>query len=276
MSAINIKLADLKVRMEYHSHVAIEYYRGDKWSEFVFFEPNGPRKGKLLTSSFEKEYYRSSEIPVDRAALSFLRAQHRAYIPETGLSEIIMEIYIMAMTEAHPKGIQAMSTEQLLKMHNELAEALGKPQLKSFKQSKMLLVTRIAALRDEFAALTPAQETAAATNAAKAEKRLAGLKDLTTSKENDMATTKKAAPSKKPVPKATAKKPAAKPAPKATAKKADTGAPKKQGIGAFCMDLIRNGKDNDAVLAAVQKKFPDASTSLASIAWYRNKLKNEG
>jgi len=50
---------------------------------------------------------------------------------------------------------------------------------------------------------------------------------------------------------------------------------KAQGIGAFCMELIRKGKDNAAVLEAVKAKFPDASTSPSSVAWYRNKLKSE-
>ena len=41
------------------------------------------------------------------------------------------------------------------------------------------------------------------------------------------------------------------------------------------MELIRKGKDNAAVLEAVKAKFPDASTSPSSVAWYRNKLKSE-
>lgn len=51
---------------------------------------------------------------------------------------------------------------------------------------------------------------------------------------------------------------------------------KKPGIGDFAMGLIRERKTNDEVLAAVKEQFPDASTTMASINWYRNKLRTDG
>ena len=57
---------------------------------------------------------------------------------------------------------------------------------------------------------------------------------------------------------------------------ANGGAPKGRGIGAFCEGLLLKKKSADDILAAVQKEFPGAKTSMASIAWYRNKLINEG
>ena len=51
---------------------------------------------------------------------------------------------------------------------------------------------------------------------------------------------------------------------------------KKQGVGAFAMDLIRKNKTNDQILAEVKKQFPAAKTTVASIAWYRNKLRQDG
>ena len=41
-------------------------------------------------------------------------------------------------------------------------------------------------------------------------------------------------------------------------------------------ELIRAGKTNEEVLAAVKEQFPDAKTSMASINWYRNKLRTDG
>ncbi len=48
------------------------------------------------------------------------------------------------------------------------------------------------------------------------------------------------------------------------------------GVGDLAKDLIRNGKTNEEVLATVKEKFPEAKTSMASINWYRNKLRNDG
>lgn len=55
-----------------------------------------------------------------------------------------------------------------------------------------------------------------------------------------------------------------------------TAADKKPGVGDIAIEAIRAGKDNDEALALVQKKFPDASVSISSIAWYRNKLRSDG
>jgi len=54
------------------------------------------------------------------------------------------------------------------------------------------------------------------------------------------------------------------------------GGGKGKGIGAFCSDLLLKNKTTEQILAAVKEKYPDAKTSPASIAWYRNKLREEG
>lgn len=51
---------------------------------------------------------------------------------------------------------------------------------------------------------------------------------------------------------------------------------KTPGVGDVAKDLIRGGKTNEEVLAAIKEQFPDAKTSMASINWYRNKLRNDG
>lgn len=45
-----------------------------------------------------------------------------------------------------------------------------------------------------------------------------------------------------------------------------------QGVGAFCKELIVEGKTNQEVLDAVAIKFPSAKTSKGCVAYYRTKL----
>ncbi len=51
---------------------------------------------------------------------------------------------------------------------------------------------------------------------------------------------------------------------------------KKPGVGSAACEAIRAGATNEEALTQVQKKFPKAKTSLASINWYRNKLRSDG
>ena len=55
----------------------------------------------------------------------------------------------------------------------------------------------------------------------------------------------------------------------------DTKAPK-QGVGAVATKAIKDGKNNEETLAVVKAQFPDAKTGLASINWYRNKIRADG
>lgn len=57
--------------------------------------------------------------------------------------------------------------------------------------------------------------------------------------------------------------------------KKETKAPK-NGVGTVAIKALKAGKTNEEALAAVQKAFPDANTSLASVGWYRNKLRSAG
>jgi len=51
---------------------------------------------------------------------------------------------------------------------------------------------------------------------------------------------------------------------------------KTPGVGDVAKDLIRGGKTNEEVLPAIKDQCPDAKTSMASINWYRNKLRGDG
>lgn len=50
---------------------------------------------------------------------------------------------------------------------------------------------------------------------------------------------------------------------------------KKRGRGDAAMDAIRAGLTNEEALKAVLEEFPDAKTSVASVGWYRNQLRQE-
>jgi len=63
---------------------------------------------------------------------------------------------------------------------------------------------------------------------------------------------------------------------KKTKKAAADKPAKKPGVGDVAIEALRAGKSNEEVLALVQKKFPNASVSTSSIAWYRNKLRSDG
>lgn len=46
-----------------------------------------------------------------------------------------------------------------------------------------------------------------------------------------------------------------------------------QGVGAFCKELIAEGKTNQEILEAVAEQFPTAKTSKNCVAYYRAKMK---
>lgn len=48
------------------------------------------------------------------------------------------------------------------------------------------------------------------------------------------------------------------------------------GIGAFVKGLLVSGKTTDQILRAVERQFPGAETSRASVSWYRSRLNKGG
>ena len=51
---------------------------------------------------------------------------------------------------------------------------------------------------------------------------------------------------------------------------------KVRGIGTAAVEAIKSGLSNKEALAVVLKEFPEANTTMASIAWYRNNLTKQG
>lgn len=282
MAKVNLPLDKLVVRRDFNAHVALEFYRGDKWSEYLSFDPSGLQKYREPTAKFEARYNKLLDTPIERAALTLIGSLKGAYLPGDGVAEIILEIFTMAATNNN--DLTALDTKGLLEVFNKLAIAAGKTELKSFKESKAKLIARIEALQAEVAKPTAKQVAAKASSAAKAEKRLEGLADLKAKKEAAKQPKQSERTTLKPTAKQDGKvKPAQNEPKTADQKKAEGSAKgaaiqkaKSQGIGAFCMDLIKAGKNNADVLAAAQKQFPGAKTSASSVAWYRNKLKSDG
>ncbi len=50
----------------------------------------------------------------------------------------------------------------------------------------------------------------------------------------------------------------------------------KHGVGKVAIAAILAGKTNQEVFDLVKKEFPEAKTTMASVNWYRNKLRSEG
>lgn len=48
-----------------------------------------------------------------------------------------------------------------------------------------------------------------------------------------------------------------------------------KGVGKSAEVAIKEGKTNEEVLAVIRKTFPNAETSLKSVAWYRSKLRRD-
>lgn len=62
----------------------------------------------------------------------------------------------------------------------------------------------------------------------------------------------------------------------AASNKRGAGLPKGRGIGAFCRELLKKGKETAEILKEVQKQFPGARTTPACVAWYRNDMRQKG
>jgi chemotaxis protein histidine kinase CheA len=280
MMHVNLGLDQMAARLSHDRRVAVPFYRDDRTVALLQFTPSGPVARELPSHSFDENYKTLVDQPVERVALTLIGATRTCYLPGSRVMPILMEIFNMSQTNG-TGDLNSLSQADLTDTYNKLAAAAKKPTVKSFKD-KATAVKRIQALQAEVAEPSAAQKEAAlaAAEAGQGQKasdaRPAAKKAAAKAKDSASIAASKAANA---AAKAPAKKaPAAKaPAKKAAAQKSGDGEkkPRGQGIGAFCMELIGKGKTNEEVLAAVKDKFPGASTSASSVAWYRNKLKQE-
>lgn len=259
-------------KLDHNRHAAFEYCRTGDVVHYLAFQSSGLQKLQLPASEFDARFRQRLLTPIDVVALNMLRSSRNYdYLPADGVHELLLEIYTMAKTET-TADLNTLDLKGLTSMYNELATALQLPTVKSFKD-KATAKKRVEALRGEAA---KPSEKQAANKEAKADASAKAFEKIAES----------ATGSKKPVAKK-AEKPAKKAAKgkeekfptaakKAAAKSNGAKPARGQGIGAYCNELILKGKSNEDVLTAVRTKFPDASTSASSVAWYRNKLKSEG
>lgn len=277
MQEVKIDLAHCVARKDHNARVALEFARGTKWSEYLAFTAKGLAKFREPTEEFLRRFHKIIKTPLERVSLQLLRDTRSDYLPEDGVTTILLEIYDMTAT-AGTGDLATMSLADLTAHYNKLSIATGGTGVKSFKD-KATALKRIDSFKVDVAKPTADQAAHKEEAGDKALKRLASV--VTKTKKAVVAAVaadKAAVAAKKAVP---AKKKSAAAEKMAAEKAAKKAAPKKsgakgQGIGAFCMELIVKGKSNEDVLEQVRKKFPDASTSASSVAWYRNKLKSEG
>ncbi len=301
---VNLPLGQILVRFDFGRRVALEFKRDGGQSVYLAFEPTGLQVLKRPTPRFLQEF-QTAACDLLAAVRSMLRSLHKSYLPDRRASDILTEIIIMSQNEGNA-DLGSLSLKAVTATYNVLAEQAGRNQVKEFK-SKAEGIKRVEALRAELATPTAEQQVAADKKQAEAAKRLEALNtdeakaDKARAKEVKASTkaavkhgalkTFKASfkanitdpikavirhEAKPPKPEAEPTKPkpngAARP-PRAKETKPDS--PKPRGIGAFCAKMLSAGKSNEEALAAVRTEFPDAKTSLASVAWYRNKLRSE-
>jgi hypothetical protein len=263
-------------KMDHNRHCAFEYRRAEDKVHYLAFQSHGLQKLQLPASEFDALFRQRLLTPIDVVALHMLQSSRNYdYLPADGVHELLLEIYTMAKTEG-TGDINTLDLKGLTSMYNDLAVAAQLPIVKGFKD-KATAKKRVEALRGEVA---KPSEKQAANKEAKADASAAAFAKIA-----ETAGTKKPA-AKKATEKPVAKKAAVKTAKtekfpsaakKAAAKPNGSAKPARgQGIGSYCNELILKGKSNEDVLTAVRTKFPEASTSASSVAWYRNKLKSEG
>lgn len=260
---------DQHAMLDVNHRVGLEFYRDETEVKYLGFTPHGLEVHTATPAAFGRNFRRRLLAPLGSVAAGLLRqTREHAYNPGDNVLTILTEIYIMATTNG-TKDLNTLDGKALTEHYNGLAKAMGREPVKSFK-SKGEAIKRIEALAAEAQKLTPKQET----NKAKATKE-AARKDATApaKKAADKGARAIKAVAESVAPKGKKPQPAAK---KAAKPAKDDAKLRGQGIGAFCKELIKKGKTNEAVLEAAKAKFPDASTSSASVAWYRNKMKADG
>lgn len=301
----NLKVEELVVYADFNMHIALPFKKDKKRVDYIGFEGEGPQCLFTSIHSFEKQFNKVQDTDALHFVPTFIKIAKRSYLPGENVGRILLEI--LKMTSLNGKELKDCSVKDIVVHFNALRVSANlEPSIteKAYK-SKAKLIEAVEQLEATIPPFTPDQQVNKKTNTAAAEKRLAGLaglkeqkaeeaqlkrekkaekaKPTTTSKEAGMAT-KETSKTKKPAAKAApAKKAAAKPVhvharkTDKPVKKADKGEskPRGTGIGAYCIELLLKGKSNEETAAAARDKF-GSNTSASSVAWYRNKLKNEG
>lgn len=302
----NLKVDELVVYTDFNMHVVLPFKKDKKRVDYIGFEGEGPQCLFTSIHSFEKQFNKVQDTDALHFIPTFIKIAKRSYLPGENVGRILLEI--LKMTSLNDKELKDCSIKDIVVHFNALRVSANlEPTIteKTYK-SKAKLIEAVEQLEATIPPFTPDQQKNKSINTATAEKRLAGLAGLkeqkaeeaklkrekkaekaktTTTKEADMAT-KETSKTKKPAAKAAPAKKAAKPVheharktdkAKPVIKKTDKSEskPRGTGIGAYCIELLLKGKSNEETASAARDKF-GSNTSASSVAWYRNKLKNEG
>ena len=197
---------------------------GNHFIKFLMVKGNCPEFGSMGFKEFYGEFNLKLDMPVETAALSFLKvAKHALKHNQEVVSFLLGEILM--------KNLSEMSLEDLVARYNAIAVAAGKKPRKSF-DSKKAALEAIEKLDGEISPPTEAQVKAAETST---------QRRSTTMTENTQEVKVRG-----------------------------------KGIGARAMELLIEGKTTQEVIDTVKAEIPDANPTPATIAWYKNKLRQEG
>ena len=197
---------------------------GNHFIKFIMVKGNCPEFATMGFKEFYSEFNLKLVMPVEAAALSFLRAAKRALKHN-------QEVINFLLGEILMKNLSEMTLEELVSRYNSLCVAAGKKPRKSF-DSKKAALEAIEKLDGEITPPTPAQVKAAETSTQR--------RSITMTEENKEVK------------------------------------PRGKGIGARAMELLIEGKSTQEVIDTVKAEIPDANPTPATIAWYKNKLRQEG
>ena len=134
------------------------------------------------------------------------------------------------------KNLSDLTLDEIVTRYNSIAVSAGKKPRKSF-DSKAAGLAALEKLDAEVGVATPAQEQAATTSTQRRSNKMNQQVEGTEVKEV-----------------------------KARGK----------GIGTRAMELLIEGKSTQEVIDTVKAEIPDANPTGATIAWYKNKLRQEG
>jgi len=146
------------------------------------------------------------------------------------------EVIQFLMKEILMKNLSDLTLDEIVTRYNSIAVSAGKKPRKSF-DSKAAGLAALEKLDAEVGVATPAQEQAATTSTQRRSNKMNQQVEGTEVKEV-----------------------------KARGK----------GIGTRAMELLIEGKSTQEVIDTVKAEIPDANPTGATIAWYKNKLRQEG
>lgn len=244
----------LCIRKDFNQHVALRYYKGDQYTECIVIGDGGCIETRRMRNvEFERDFKYENLVGVSdefHAAEKLLAIALKAKEFSSGKAIEILREICSAKARSAPEFISSSGAKLT---HAQCSKARVEKMRKGFVivgERKKLLSTPYS-------------------DASHARGELDRMLEFAKNKP-------KKGELSKPVVDETKLRAAADRGKQVDASK---GGPKKargMGIGVFCCELIKAGKTTEQILKAVLKEKPGAKTTAASIAWYRNDLKQKG